>query len=152
MATPPPRADAWVSTGAGRHLAGRRKTDTEPELALRRALHAADFRFRLHPRVAPGCTPDLVLPRHHVAVFVDGCFWHGCPEHGRRTPWTGPNAALWADKLARNAERDRRSTALAEAAGWTVVRVWEHEVTNDVEAAVARVRAASRAAPVRRAQ
>lgn len=74
-------------------------------------------------------------------MFVDGCFWHGCPAHGRRTPWTGPNAELWESKMARNAERDRRSTRLAEEAGWTVLRIWEHEVTQDVSAAVERVRA-----------
>ena len=73
---------------------------------------------------------------------MDGCFWHGCAEHGRRVPWTGPNAALWVSKLERNADRDRRSTALAQAAGWAVVRVWEHEITSDVAAAVQRVREA----------
>lgn len=135
----------WVSTDAGRHLAGRVKASTGPEVALRRALHAAGFRFRLHPRLARGCTPDLVLPRHHVAVFVDGCFWHGCPAHGRRSAWVGPNAALWAEKLERNAERDVRSTALAQDVGWVVVRVWEHDITGDVSQAVQRVAAASRA-------
>ncbi len=129
-----------MSTSAGTHLARRRKTDTAPEIALRRALHAAGFRFRLQRRVAKGCTPDLVLPRYRIAVFVDGCFWHGCPEHGRRTPWTGPNASLWAMKIQRNAERDVRSSELARAAGWTVVRIWEHEIASDVAAAVGRVR------------
>ncbi|MFJ2520481.1 very short patch repair endonuclease [Cellulosimicrobium cellulans] len=122
------------------------KSSTTPELALRRALHAAGYRFRLHPRVAKGCTPDLVLPRHRVAVFVDGCFWHGCPDHGRKTPWAGPNADLWAQKMERNRERDERSTRLARDAGWTVVRIWEHEVTQDVAEAVSVVRAASAAA------
>jgi len=135
--------EAWTSTKAGRHLAGRAKTSTKPEVALRKALHAAGFRFRLHPRIAQGCTPDLVLPRYKVAVFVDGCFWHGCPEHGRRTPWTGPNAHLWVDKMARNRANDDRSTRLAQTARWTVVRIWEHEVTEAVAQAVARVRAAA---------
>ncbi|GEK22882.1 XorII very-short-patch-repair endonuclease [Cellulomonas xylanilytica] len=135
-------SERWKSTDAGKHLAGRVKTSTAPEISLRRALHAAGLRFRLHPRLARGCTPDLVLPRHRVAVFVDGCFWHGCPLHGRSTPWNGPNAALWEAKMTRNHERDVRSTMLAEAEGWTVVRIWEHEVTKDVEAAVALVRAA----------
>ncbi|WP_307858111.1 very short patch repair endonuclease [Cellulomonas fulva] len=119
------------------------KTSTQPEVALRRALHAAGFRFRLHPKVAKGCTPDLVLPRHRVAVFVDGCFWHGCPDHGRRTPWTGPNAELWAAKMDRNKANDLRSTTLANDAGWTVVRIWEHEITSDIPVAVERVRAAA---------
>ncbi|WP_430594343.1 very short patch repair endonuclease [Isoptericola sp. QY 916] len=133
----------WTSTTAGRHLAGRAKKSTAPEVSLRRALHAAGLRFRLHPRVAKGCTPDLVLPRHRVAVFVDGCFWHDCPEHGRRAPWTGPNSELWAQKMEQNRQRDERSTTLAQEAGWTVVRVWEHEITSDVDAVVDLVRAAS---------
>jgi DNA mismatch endonuclease (patch repair protein) len=71
------------------------------------------------------------MPGRRLAIFVDGCFWHGCPEHGRKTSFTGPNAALWEDKMRRNAERDRRSTALAEGDGWTVTRVWECEVRED---------------------
>ena len=63
-----------------------------------------------------------------MAVFVDGCFWHGCPEHGRKNAWTGPNAELWADKMRRNAERDERSSMLAKEQAWNVVRVWECQV------------------------
>ena len=70
---------------------------------------------------------------------MDGCFWHGCPEHGRKTPWTGPNAELWAEKMRRNAERDERSTRLAEERGWRVVRIWECEVAKDPDAAASRV-------------
>ncbi|WP_396126285.1 very short patch repair endonuclease [Cellulomonas sp. NS3] len=132
----------WTSTAAGAHLAGRVKTSTKPEVVLRRALHAAGDRFRLHPQVARGCTPDLTLPRHRVAVFVDGCFWHSCPDHGRRKQWSGPNASLWSAKMERNRQRDERSTALAQHAGWTVVRLWEHEVIRDLSAAVQRVHAA----------
>ncbi len=105
----------WVSTAQGAHLARRQKVDTAPERMLRKAVHAAGGRFRLHPKIAKGCTPDFILPGRRVAVFVDGCFWHGCPEHGRKTPWTGPNAELWADKMVRNAERDRASSQLAQA-------------------------------------
>lgn len=134
--------DRWQHTAAGAHLAGRVKTSTAPEVALRRALHAAGFRFRLHPHIAKGCTPDFVLPRFKLVVFVDGCFWHSCPDHSRKTPWTGPNAELWAAKMQRNRANDARSTRLAQEAGWAVLRVWEHEITRDVGAAVARVRAA----------
>lgn len=133
----------WVSTSAGRHLAGRPKEHTAPEVALRRALHAAGARFRLHPRLAKGCTPDLVLPRHRLAVFVDGCFFHGCPTHGRKKAWSGPNAALWEEKMRRNAQRDVASTALAAGLGWTVVRIWEHEVTASPTAAASAVLARS---------
>ena len=104
-------AQRWRSTVEGRHLTGRRKRDTAPEVALRRALHAAGARFRLQRRIDAGCTADLVLPGRAVAVFVDGCFWHGCPTHGRKF-WSGPNAELWAEKMARNRERDLRSTLL----------------------------------------
>lgn len=123
--------ERWVSTSAGRHLAGRKRESTTPEVLLRKAVHAEGGRFRLHRRLAKGCTPDFVLPGRRIAVFVDGCFWHGCPEHGRKTPWTGPNADLWANKMARNAERDARSSALAEQQGWHVVRVWECAVRSD---------------------
>lgn len=130
-------AERWTSTKAGKHLAGRKKVNTTPEVELRKALHAAGVRFRLHRQVAKGCTPDLVLPRHSLAIFVDGCFWHGCPEHGRKTPWSGPNAALWEEKMRRNAERDQRSTQLAAEHGWLPVRIWECDIRQDVEQVVA---------------
>jgi DNA mismatch endonuclease Vsr len=91
----------WTSTPEWQHLARRKKVHTEPELLLRSALHAAGARFHLHRRLADGCTPDLVLPRHRVAVFVDGDYWHSCPVHGRQRPFTGPNAALWEEKMRR---------------------------------------------------
>jgi DNA mismatch endonuclease, patch repair protein len=125
-----PRA-GWVSTDRGRHLAKRKNEGTVPEVLLRKALHAAGARFRLHRQLAKGCTPDLVLPGRRLAIFVDGCFWHGCPKHGRKTPWAGPNASLWEEKMSRNRERDERSTRLAVEAGWTVMRVWECEVSAD---------------------
>lgn len=106
---------------------------------LRRALFAAGVRFRLQRHLAKGCTPDIVLPGRRVAVFVDGCFWHGCPEHGRKTPWSGPNAALWEEKMQRNAERDQRSTTLATELGWDVVRLWECEIRQDPAAAATQV-------------
>lgn len=113
--------------------------NTEPELLLRRALHAMGARFRLHRTLAKGCTPDLVLPRYRIAVFVDGDYWHGCPVHGRQKPFTGPNADLWERKMERNRERDARSTALAEEQGWTVVRLWECTIRSDASAAACAV-------------
>jgi len=120
--------EKWVSTRAGQHLSGRRKINTKPEVELRKALHAAGARFRLHRQITQGCTPDIVMPGRRVAIFVDGCFWHGCPTHGRKAAWSGPNAALWEAKMVRNAERDERSTRLAQDRGWLVIRVWECEV------------------------
>jgi DNA mismatch endonuclease (patch repair protein) len=124
----------WVSTELSGHLRGRRVRDTKPEVVLRHAVHRLGLRFRLQRKVAARCTADFVLPRYGVAVFVDGCFWHGCPVHGPKT-FRGPNAALWEAKIETNKERDRRNTAAAEAAGWTVVRVWECEIRADVERA-----------------
>ena len=117
-----------------------------PEISLRKALHAAGARFRLHRHLAKGCTPDVVLPGRHVAVFVDGCFWHSCPEHGRKKPWTGPNAELWSDKMRQNHERDEYSTRTAQELGWQVFRIWECEVRRECSDVVARVLGAASSA------
>lgn len=112
---------------------GRR--DTGPEVALRRALHAQGRRFRVVYPV-PGQrrrTIDIAFTRRKVAVFVDGCFWHGCPEHGVHPR---SNSAWWRDKLAANQARDRDTDRLLDEQGWTVLRVWEHE---RIEVAMARV-------------
>ncbi|MFB8229941.1 very short patch repair endonuclease [Cellulosimicrobium sp. NPDC055967] len=127
--------EQWKSTSSSAVLSGRRNRDTAPEVALRRALHARGVRFRLQRRLAPSCTPDIVLPSRHVAVWVDGCYWDSCPQHGRRSPFTGPNAALWEAKMTRTRARDAAATETAQSLGWTVVRVWEHEVTSDRGAA-----------------
>lgn len=116
--------ERWVSTPAGRHLRGRRKAGTRPELALRRALRLLGVGYRVQYQIARGCTPDVALLTPRVAIFVDGCFWHGCPRHGRAS-FTGPNAELWADKLSRNRDRDARSSELARAASFDVLRLWE---------------------------
>ncbi|MCN9244488.1 very short patch repair endonuclease [Streptomyces sp. RY43-2] len=128
----------WVRTGKGDHLRGRRSRDTDPEVKLRRAVHRLGLRYRLQRMVAPRCTADFILPRHRVAVFVDGCFWHGCPVHGA-VRVQGPNAKRWADKIEANRRRDRRNTQASEAAGWTVIRVWECEVRSDAEQAALRI-------------
>jgi DNA mismatch endonuclease (patch repair protein) len=133
----------WTATAEGAHLRGRRTRNTAAEVTLRRAVHALGLRFRLHRAVAPGSTPDFVLPRWRVAVFVDGCFWHGCPDHSP-AQFRGPNAALWEAKLTTNRARDRRTTAAARDAGWTVLRVWECEVRRDAAAAARRVAEAAR--------
>lgn len=128
----------WVSTDKGEHLRRRRVKDTKPELSLRSAVHRMGLRFRLQRKLTPRCTADFVLPRYHVAVFVDGCFWHGCPEHGPKQ-FRGPNAKRWKDKLETNRERDKRNTKAVEAAGWTVVRIWECEIRSDVGRAALKV-------------
>ena len=98
------------------------RSSTKPELALRRALHARGLRFRIHRRDLPG-TPDVVLPGARIAVFVDGCFWHGCQEHC--VPPKN-NAEWWQTKLAANVERDRRKDAELRGLGWIPMHVWEH--------------------------
>ena len=118
----PPSSREWVPTEKGAHLRGRVRRSTRPELELRRAVHALGLRFRLHRRVAQ-CTPDFVLPRWNVAVFVDGCFWQGCPDHSP-AEFKGPNAESWQQKICTNHSRDRRNDDLLTAAGWTVIRVW----------------------------
>ncbi len=110
------------------------RRDTGPELALRGALHRAGVRFRLHRADLPG-RPDLVLVRLRLAVFVDGCFWHGCPAHA-----TAPraNVEFWAAKLAGNRARDARNDVLLAALGWEVMHVWEHEDLDEVACRLAR--------------
>ena len=100
--------------------------DTQPELLLRRALHRLGLRYRVHLRPARGIRrqADIVFTRAKVAVFVDGCFWHRCPQHGTEPK---ANAAWWKVKLDRNVDRDRETDQVLTAAGWTVIRVWEHE-------------------------
>lgn len=107
-------------------MQGNRKRDTRPELAIRRAAHRLGLRYRVAARPLPhlNCTADLVFPRALVAVFVDGCYWHGCPEH-YRLPRTNPS--YWGPKIARNQERDSRVTAELSSEGWAVLRFWEHD-------------------------
>ena len=120
-----------------------RSRDTRPEMLLRRALWSAGLRYRVHGPGLPG-RPDVVFPGRKVVVFVDGCFWHGCPLHYRTPPSPGP---YWSAKLARNVGRDARDTAALETAGWRVVRVWEHEVREPLDAVVGRVRIALEGGP-----
>jgi DNA mismatch endonuclease (patch repair protein) len=133
--------DAWTTTVKGRHLGGRKKRDTKPEVLLRSAVHHLGLRYSVQKRLAPGCIPDFVLVRHGLAVFVDGDFWHQCPRHGR-FDFTGPNAELWRTKMIRNRERDRNADTLAEGLGYRVLRIWECEVIGDPAAAALRVAAA----------
>jgi DNA mismatch endonuclease (patch repair protein) len=131
----PSSSRKWVPTEKGAHLRGRVTRNTRPEVELRRSVHALGLRFRLHRRVVDQCTPDFVLPRGKVAVFVDGCFWHGCPDHSP-AGFKGPNAESWRQKISTNRSRDRRNDELLTAAGWTVIRVWECEIRcNPAEAA-----------------
>lgn len=113
-------------------MRGNRKRDTVPELAVRRALYARGRRYRVNHFLRVGSVrvrPDIVFPKHRIAVFIDGCFWHGCPVHGTRPR---SNQAYWDPKLSRNKARDKRNTAMLTSLGWCVIRVWEHEKASDV--------------------
>jgi len=111
-----------------------RGANTGPEVALRRALWSLGWRYRLKAPL-PG-RPDIAFPRQRVAVFVDGCFWHGCPRH-----YTAPsnNHSFWAAKLAENQARDGRVAAQLKAGGWRIIRLWEHEIEADAVKAARRV-------------
>lgn len=102
------------------------RRDTKPEIELRRRLHRLGYRYRVNCPLPgmPRRRADITFSAKRVAVFVDGCFWHGCPEHG-----TSPrnNRVWWAEKLQKNVDRDRETDAYLRESGWTVVRVWEHE-------------------------
>lgn len=116
-------------------MARIRSADTTPELRLRAILWAAGLRYRLRPRL-PG-TPDIAFLGPRVAVFVDGCFWHGCPEH-YRAPATNPG--YWAEKLRRNRNRDVDVDEKLSRLGWRVLRIWEHDVSDASEAKVQGIR------------
>lgn len=112
-----------------------RARDTVPETALRRMIRSSGERgYRVAPRITG--RPDLAWSGLRVAVFVDGCFWHGCPEHCR-IPKTRPD--YWPAKIERNRRRDLRVATELEGAGWRVIRIWEHDVQTNAEAAAARV-------------
>ncbi|MDA8210194.1 MAG: very short patch repair endonuclease [Actinomycetota bacterium] len=116
-------------------MAQIRGKDTAPEIRLRKALWASGLRYRVHPKL-PG-RPDIAFPRAKVAVFVDGCFWHSCPLHGKRPK---SNTDYWQPKLERNRVRDCRVDRALADIGWISIRVWEHEVVGEVDSSVARIR------------
>lgn len=115
------------SEAAHQKMSTLARRDTAPELAIRRVLHRRGLRYRVHRRPLPELArqADIVFPGAKVAVFVDGCFWHGCPEHGRREHRT--NGWYWPNKIAANKDRDRGTDERLIAAGWAPVRIWEHE-------------------------
>lgn len=125
------RPDAALS----RRMSSLAQRDTAPELAVRRVLHAAGFRYRVQLPV-PGNrrrTIDVAFTRARLALFIDGCFWHGCPRHGVRPQ---ANSEWWRWKIERNQARDADTTRVLQDQGWRVLRVWEHEPADDVVDAV----------------
>ena len=113
------------------NMRSNRRTDTKPEMALRTALHARGYRYRKDFRLdlpLRRVRPDIAFTSRKVAVFVDGCFWHACPDHGSAPK---NNEWYWSPKLAKNVERDRAADEALRQAGWTVVRLWEHVPLGD---------------------
>lgn len=108
--------------------------DTKPEVALRKALWHLGYRYKIKSNVRG--RPDLVFTSRNVVVFIDGCFWHGCPNHFR-VPKT--RTAFWLDKINKNITRDQRNNEALRSQGWHIVRIWEHEINDSFDKAVARV-------------
>ncbi|CAN5266492.1 very short patch repair endonuclease [soil metagenome] len=122
-----PPTPAATSELARKAMRGNRRSDTRPEARLRKALHARGLRFRKDLRLigvnGVSSRADIVFTKSRLAVFVDGCFWHGCPAHCRMPT---SNREYWKAKISRNMLRDRRVSESLEAADWRVIRVWEH--------------------------
>ncbi|MEU9525389.1 very short patch repair endonuclease [[Kitasatospora] papulosa] len=131
MSTPKPS-----SPGVSARMSRQARRDTKPEVAVRKLLHAAGYRFRVNTRVPgmPRRTIDIAFTRAKVAVMIDGCFWHGCPMHATQPK---SNAQWWREKLDRNMARDLETTTHLAAAGWTVLRFWEHEAPDGAAKLVA---------------
>ncbi len=126
-----PPSGSWASSpGNRKSMQGNKSRDTKPELALRSLLHAAGLRYRVNQSPLKGIRrrADIVFGPAKVAVFVDGCFWHGCPEHYKQ-PKT--NEEYWSPKITRNIERDREVDTALEDAGWLVLRFWGHQSAAD---------------------
>lgn len=133
-----------IDPAVSHRMTRNRRRDTRPELRIRSLLHRSGLRFRVDHPVRVGditVRPDIVFTRLRLAVFVDGCFWHSCPMHGNM-PRRNPD--YWAPKLARNIARDRRVDAALTAAGWSIVRIWEHEPPSSAAEAVRRYVASAR--------
>ncbi len=127
-----PTTEAWIKTPASKSLSGRPSCNTKPEILLRRALHRLGVRYRIHTKI-PGSrlSVDIDFRSAKVAVFVDGCFWHGrCPDHPRSAA-RGPNQAAWEAKFRSIAEREDRAGRLLSAAAYRVVRVHECRIKTD---------------------
>lgn len=125
-----------VSPRSSKAMRAIQSRDTKPEIALRRELQRRGLRgYRVAPSNLPG-SPDVTFPGVRLAIFVDGCFFHGCPQHCR-LPNT--NTAYWHPKIARTMERDCENTAELQSLGWTVHRLWEHQLRTDLAVSIDRI-------------
>ena len=134
---PEPERAKPADAGVSRRYSTLARRDTSPEVELRRLLWRMGLRYRVQYKVPglPRRKVDIAFTRRKVAVQVDGCFWHGCPEHGTMP---GRNSEWWRWKIAKNQARDRDTDEKLEALGWTVIHIWEHEAPDDAAATIAR--------------
>ena len=129
-------SESWAATpGRRRNMQAIRSRDTKPEVRLRSLLHHRGLRFRVvhQPLADVRWSADIVFPKAKIAVFVDGCFWHGCPDHYKPP---SRNPTYWGPKVERTCARDREFDRLLLEGGWTVIRVWEHEPLDEAAARV----------------
>ncbi|HVU56080.1 MAG TPA: very short patch repair endonuclease [Puia sp.] len=122
-------ADVLTREQRSYNMSQIRGKDTGPEMLLRKGLWKMGFRYRIHYKL-PG-RPDIVFAGRRIAIFVDGCFWHGCPDHGVR-PKT--NSTFWNKKIQGTMDRDKRNQQQLEKEGWTVLRFWEHDIDKNLSA------------------
>jgi len=130
-------SDIMSAEARSRLMSKIRSKNTKPEVRLRKALWHRGLRYRLHADLAG--KPDVAFLGPKVAVFIDGCFWHGCPEHGQLPK---QNRKFWREKINSNTTRDEQVRAMLEGAGWKVLRFWEHEIRRDLSAVVSAVESA----------
>jgi len=135
--TPGGAHDVMTATQRARCMSRIQGSDTGPELTLRHAVWRTGLRYRMHGRL-PG-RPDLVFAKQRVAVFVDGCFWHGCPIHSTKPK---NNKSFWSKKLRGNRARDARVNRELTGLGWIVLRFWEHEIAASLAKIVSTIRRA----------
>ena len=147
MAIRPPAS----SDGVRARMSRQRRRDTEAELRVRQVLHSRGIRYRVNAAPEPGLRgkADIVWRGLRLAVYIDGCFWHGCPDHATRPK---ANEAWWAEKLDGNIQRDRRTDRELMSRGWTVLRFWEHEQPATVADTICAKLAELRTATIRPAQ
>ena len=128
------RNDVMTPEQRSRCMSNIKGKNTKPELQLRKALWARGLRYRVHAALIG--RPDIVFPRQRLAIYVDGCFWHGCPIHGTN-PVT--NADFWENKIKGNIERDRQVTSQLTKLGWIVIRIWGHEIKECLDKVISNI-------------
>jgi DNA mismatch endonuclease (patch repair protein) len=133
-------SDSVSRAERSRIMASVHSRDTKPEMAVRRALHSAGFRYRLHMKALPG-KPDILLPRYSTAVFVHGCFWHG--HQCKRFRWPVSNGPYWRAKIERNIKRDKSNSNALGKSGWKIHVIWECELMSGIVALISGLRETS---------